>query len=211
MVSELASGPARPGDFTAPVLKHLCIACRQPLTGASARCHLHMHASGIVYTRVADYARATRLWHGEHKSDALCRFMHVHHELKLLLLAQVFVRKWVTMLTVLTAPTVLRAAQAWADATPDQFQTSPDLPEHPPPPPPLGAAGDAAASIAAVYTAADFQDAFHEGVRDIEIHAHLDLRTLPVPRNPLVEVPFGIPEFKIGFVGNPIRSIRVRV
>ena len=137
--------------------------------------------------------------------------MHVHHELKRLKLAQVVVMKWVTMLTVPTVPTVLRTTQAWADATPDQFKISPDLPANPPPPPPLGVAGDAAASIAAVYTAAEFQDAFHEGVRDIEIHAHLDLRTLPVPRNPLVEVPFGTSEYKIGYVGTPVRSIRVRI
>lgn len=34
----------------------------------------------------------------------------------------------------------------------------------------------APASIAAVYTARDFQDAVHAGMRDIEIHVHLDLR-----------------------------------
>ena len=112
---------------------------------------------------------------------------------------------WVPVLT------VLRATQAWADATPDQFKASPDLQAYPPPSPPLGVAGDAPASIAAVYTALDFQDAFHEGVRDIEIHAHLDLRNLPVPRDPLVTVPFGRGGYKIGYLGNPIRSIRVRI
>ena len=117
----------------------------------------------------------------------------------------------VALLTVPTVVTVLRATQAWADATPDQFQTSPDLPPHPPPSPPLGVAGDAAASIAAVYTAFEFQDAFHEGVRDIEIHDHLDLRNLPAPRSPLVKVPFDRGGYQIGFVGTPIRSIRVQI
>ena len=155
-----------------------------------------------------------KIHYGMVSARPMHRFMHVHHELKVLLLAQVAFGKWVTMLTVLTVltvPTVLRATQAWADATPDQFQTSPDLPPHPPPPPPLGVPGDSAASIAAVYTAFEFQDAFHEGVRDIEIHAHLDLRNLPIPRDPLVEVPFSQGRYQIGFAGTPIRSIRVRI
>lgn len=101
--------------------------------------------------------------------------------------------------------------QAWADATSDQFEASPEPPAHPPPPPPLGVAGDAAASIAAVYTAFEFQGAFHEGVRDIEIHAHLDLRKLPIPPNPLVPVPGSQEAFQIGYLGSPIRSIRVRI
>ena len=137
--------------------------------------------------------------------------MHVHHALVLILLAQGDAKKCVAMLTVLSVVTVLRAAQAWADAKPEQFQPSPDLPAHPPPPPPLGVAGDAAASIAAVYTAFEFQDAFREGVRDIEIHAHLDIRNIPVARDPLVEGPLGQAVYQIGIVGTSVRSIRVRV
>ena len=109
-----------------------------------------------------------------------------------------------------TPVTAVRAVQAWADTTPDQVQALPDLPAHPPPPPPLGVAGDAAASTAAVYTAFEFQDAFHEGVRDIEIHAHLDLRTLPTPQDPRLTSPFGQGAYQIGYLRSSIRSIRVR-
>ena len=101
-----------------------------------------------------------------------------------------------------TVLTQLRTFQAWADATSDQFHSPPDLQPYPPPPPPLGVAGDAPASIAAVYTAVEFQRAFHEGVRDIEIYAHLDLRTLDL---------LSQHGYQIGYAGPLIRSIRVRI
>lgn len=106
-------------------------------------------------------------------------------------------KELVTMLTVLTALTVLMAVQAWADAIPDQFHTTPDLP--PPPPQPNSVAEDNTASIGAVYTASDFESALHNGVRDIEIHTHLDLRTV---------YPFDEWVYRNG---TRIRSVRVRI
>eukprot|EP00892_Ulva_mutabilis_P007594 jgi/Ulvmu1/5206/UM216_0001.1 len=97
--------------------------------------------------------------------------------------------------------------KAIAQASPLQIRTAPDPLPDPPSPITLGVAGDAAPSVAAVYTAFEFQDAFHEGVRDIEIHDHLDLRLLPKPRDPIVPVGSVYP-YQIGTPGNSTRSIR---
>lgn len=90
------------------------------------------------------------------------------------------------------------------EPTPGQIQYASEVPS--PITPPLGVAGDAPASIAAVYTAQEFQDAFHAGIRDIEVHAHLDLRDLPVPVTTVTESSVG---FVIGNAGPSSRSIRV--
>eukprot|EP00892_Ulva_mutabilis_P005912 jgi/Ulvmu1/3693/UM017_0110.1 len=105
-------------------------------------------------------------------------------------------------------PWILAVQESIAAATSAQTQTAPEPPPNPPAAPALGVAGDAAPSVAAVYTAFQFQDAFHEGVRDIEIRDHLDLRNLPKPRDPIVELPFGFTTYQIGYVGTPTRSIR---
>eukprot|EP00892_Ulva_mutabilis_P005913 jgi/Ulvmu1/3694/UM017_0111.1 len=103
---------------------------------------------------------------------------------------------------------IVGVQQSIAAASPAQIQTAPDPPPNPPAPPALGVAGDAPPSVAAVYTAFEFQDAFHEGVRDIEIRNHLDLRLLPTPRDPIIKL--GRSTFQIGVVGTPTRSIRGR-
>ena len=58
-----------------------------------------------------------------------------------------------------------------------------------------------------MYTAEQFQQAFHLGVRDIEIRSHLDLRALPLETNPITGLDAG--ELSIGWVGRTTRSIRV--
>lgn len=63
-----------------------------------------------------------------------------------------------------------------------------------------------------MYTAKQFQDAFHEGVRDIEIRAHLDLRNLSSATAPVVPVSSAYKgPYPIGVAGPSTRSIRVRV
>ena len=102
--------------------------------------------------------------------------------------------------------------QAIAAATPAQIRAAPDPPLNPAPTPPLGVAGGAPPSVAAVYSAKQFQDAFHEGVRDIEIRAHLDLRNLSFATVPIVAVSNAFKgPYPFGVVGPSTRSIRVRV
>ena len=96
--------------------------------------------------------------------------------------------------------------QTLAAATPGQFQFASEAPPSPNIPQ-LGVAGDAPASIAAVYTALEFQVAFHAGIRDIEIHAHLDLRDLSEPATPVTDK---LDDYSIGNAGPSTRSIRVR-
>lgn len=98
--------------------------------------------------------------------------------------------------------------QAIAAATPAQIRDAPTPPPNPPVPASLGVDGDAPASIAAVYTASQFQDAFHAGVRDIEIRAHLDLRNLPIPGRPIIS-PQSNQSYLFGYTGPTTRSIRV--
>lgn len=86
-----------------------------------------------------------------------------------------------------------------------------EIPSTRPPPPPLGVAGDAPPSVAAVYTAFEFQDAFHEGVRDIEIRNHMDLRNLAFPTDPIVNPDGGVYSQQLGIPGMTTRSIRVRI
>ena len=65
--------------------------------------------------------------------------------------------------------------------------------------------------MAAVYTAEELQRAFHMGIRDIEIRAHLDLRNLAAETaDPIVEV-ISVYQgpYAIGVVGTSTRSIRV--
>lgn len=96
---------------------------------------------------------------------------------------------------------VVHRVQAIAAATPAQIEESPESPDLPiPAPPALGVAGGAPPSIAAVYTPFEFQDAVDEGVRDIEIHSHLDVRNLPIPVGGF---------HQIGQLGTSTRSIRV--
>ena len=98
--------------------------------------------------------------------------------------------------------------QTLAAATPGkaQFTDVASAPAHPIMPPTLGVAGDASASIAAVYTASEFQSAINTGVRDIEIHAHLDLQdifSLPTTVVDNYDVNF------IGIAAPSTRSVRV--
>ena len=67
--------------------------------------------------------------------------------------------------------------------------------------------GDATPEIATVYTAEQLQRAFHAGVRDIEIRAHLDLRGLPLWDDPISTKFSG--SYQFGVVGRSTRSIRV--
>ena len=73
----------------------------------------------------------------------------------------------------------------------------------------LGVAGSASPLVAAVYTAQEFQEAFTEGIRDIEIHAHLDLQNLPIPIAQWITGVEGEFTFQVGFVSPTTRSIRV--
>ena len=101
-------------------------------------------------------------------------------------------------------------SQAIADAALGQSQFARD--------PPLssflqrsvGISGSAPPLIAAVYTAQEFQDAFHEGIRDIEIHANLDLRNLSIPiADVITSFEGGEYQYRIGYVSPTTRSIRV--
>eukprot|EP00892_Ulva_mutabilis_P005772 jgi/Ulvmu1/3567/UM167_0001.1 len=105
-------------------------------------------------------------------------------------------------------PWITSTQQAITEATPAQTQTAPDPPPNPLAAPALGVAGDAAPSVAAVYTAFELQDAFHEGVRDIEIYEHLDLRNLARPWDPIVRLGSSLYPYQIGYAGTPTRSIR---
>lgn len=73
-----------------------------------------------------------------------------------------------------------------------------------PPPPPVN--GSAPPQIAAVYTAEDFQRAFHDGVQDIELRVHLDTRQLGRMRSPRTG---GGALLSFGAVRDSTRSIRV--
>lgn len=73
------------------------------------------------------------------------------------------------------------------------------------PPPPVN--GTDPPQIAAVYTARDFQWAFHEGIRDIELHAHMDLRQAATINSRFQGV---ILEAPLGGVRETTRSVRVR-
>ena len=77
-----------------------------------------------------------------------------------------------------------------------------------PPAPPVN--GSLPADIAVVYTAEDFQRAFHEGVRDIELRAHIDTRQLGRIRSVLVTVGNARVTKRFGAVPSTTRSIRVR-
>lgn len=94
--------------------------------------------------------------------------------------------------------------QIVVEATPGQLQLASAAP--PPITPALGVSGDAPAAIAAVYSAEEFQDAFHAGIRDIEIHAHIDLRDLEEPSTPITDSHVF---YFIGTAGPSTRSIRV--
>ena len=69
------------------------------------------------------------------------------------------------------------------------------------------------AAVTAVKTAQELQEAVLGGAVDIEIHAHLDFRTLPLPRNPILR---GLHTQKRPvntaslYAAAPLRSIRVR-
>eukprot|EP00892_Ulva_mutabilis_P005988 jgi/Ulvmu1/3761/UM175_0009.1 len=100
------------------------------------------------------------------------------------------------------------ASQVLAAATPQQISTAKDPPPHPPPPPAATVPGDASPEVVAVYTAEALQEAFHAGVRDIEIHDHLDLRDLPT-EEPRISVSVSAPEhFQLGHTKPTTRSIR---
>lgn len=100
--------------------------------------------------------------------------------------------------------------QALTAATPAQIQPAPTTFTDPLPLAPLGVDGLASPSIAAVYAAQEFQDAFHAGVRDIEIYAHMDLRNLSVPTSSIITSIEGSESmFKIGDASPTTRSIRV--
>lgn len=105
-----------------------------------------------------------------------------------------------------SVPTLSAAVQMLGNAGPDSYR--PGLPEVPPVPPdaPPSVPGTAAAQIAAVYTAQDFQRAFDAVIRDIEIRGHLNTRSLS-PRSTM----FVIQRVRIGFGRVPptTRSIRV--
>lgn len=102
---------------------------------------------------------------------------------------------------------ILSQSLADADAssyTPPQEQLPSALPALPPPP----VDGAAPAQIAAVYTAADFQRAFHAGVRDIELRAHMDMR----PLSDVASTVLGVTRNdRLGGVKPTTRSIRVRL
>ena len=65
-------------------------------------------------------------------------------------------------------------------------------------------------SVVVVYTAEEFKDAFHAGLRDIEIRAHLDLRGLNLTADPIAVLSEAYRgPYAIGFVSPSTRSIRV--
>lgn len=109
--------------------------------------------------------------------------------------------------------TSIATVQEIAAATPAEVSSAPDPPPNPPVPPPLGVAGNAPPRVAAVYNALDFQRAFHQGVRDIEIRDHVDLRYVPIinPAGRIVDV--GNTDWRrllrIGVPGPSTRSVRV--
>ena len=76
-----------------------------------------------------------------------------------------------------------------------------------PPAPPVN--GSAPAEIAVVYTAEEFQRAFHEGVRDIELRAHIDTRQLVKVKSVLVTDRNERVTKRFGAVPSTTRSIRV--
>ena len=62
-------------------------------------------------------------------------------------------------------------------------------------------------------TATELQQAIVGGAVDIEVHAHLDFRGLPLPENPILQGTSGpkrAPEEAFLYAGLPLRSIRVR-
>ena len=69
------------------------------------------------------------------------------------------------------------------------------------------------ADITAVHTAQELVDAMANSARDIEIRAHLDLRTIPLQANP--GFPFRDADYEVvatdlAFIRWPTRSVRVR-
>lgn len=98
--------------------------------------------------------------------------------------------------------------QEIAKATPAQIQDAPPPPPNPPAPGSLGVDGDFPPSIEAVYTEDEFVIAINAGVRDIEIRAHLDFRSI----NRVTPVVDPSPPFTASYIGTPTpmtRSIRV--
>lgn len=88
-----------------------------------------------------------------------------------------------------------------------QQRVASDPPPNPPSTPLPPTAGDAPPEVAAVYTAEQLQQAVQEQVRDIEIHAHLDLRNLSMLPSPTPAIFEG--DYQLGYMGST-RSIRVR-
>ena len=100
-------------------------------------------------------------------------------------------------------------------STAPQLQSDPVAPP-PPSPPPLGVSHSEwsapAEDIKVVQTARELQDAAVGGARDIEIHFHLDLRSLSRVPNPAIEdkdSPLYITALLYAFP--PLRSILVRL
>jgi hypothetical protein len=91
--------------------------------------------------------------------------------------------------------------------------TPPPLP--PPPPPPAEPSIVALpADIRTVSTAAELQQAVKDGVRDIEVVDHLDLRALQLVNNPFNLRPDGADNIKAThttYAADNLRSIRVRL